>query len=170
MIAFITGLPRSRTNWFAQYFDGLPDITAHHEVLNGLKSKQEFYDAMEAPGYVINSDSGLFVTNYLEQWPDAPCVVIHRGISDVFNSLRRLFATHGFPMPNFQFLVEQREAINKIDGLHVQYSDINDRLPEIHEYLGIPYDAEYAEKAKDMNMQQTDFSVDFESYTLWGAF
>lgn len=41
----------------ADYFDGIHGVTAYHEPLNGLRSKEEFYKIVET-GCII-SDSGL---------------------------------------------------------------------------------------------------------------
>lgn len=173
MIGFITGMPRCRTAWFAAYFDRLPGVCAYHEVLNGMKSKEDFYQAMERDNYdhVINSDSGLFITDFQERWPDAKTVIVHRDPALVFASLSRYLEEQGFPAPSQDFLAEQAEAINSLEGLHVNFNEITERLQEIHEYLvDVPFDSKYAEIMNQANIQLDHLTVDIDSYLLWTDF
>ena len=168
MIGFVTGLPRTRTYWFSQYFDGLPGVTAYHEALNGCHTKEEFYRRMEDPaGHVINCDSGLCVTDYQEKWPSAPVVVIRRDVDQVYASLSRFFMKMGQPMPSYWFLKEQEEVVAKTPGLHVAFDEINCHLPRIHEYLGIPFDPDHASNMVEQKLNMPELVVDVESYLLW---
>lgn len=164
---FITGLPRSRTKWFADYFDGLPNINGYHEPLNGLHSKDSFYDLCQRPNVVI-SDSGLHITDFQERFPDHKTVLIERPIDDVFSSLLTYFHRQALGRPSYAFLSKQQRDLAKLEGLRVPYSEINNRLEEIHEYLDIPYDALYAQRMKGQNRQVEKLEVDVDSYKLWG--
>lgn len=169
MIGFVTGLPRSRTYWFSQYLGGIPGVCAYHEALNGCLSKGHFYGLMERKDYahVIDCDSGLVVSDYDKKWPDAPVVVIRRDPDEVFDSLCRFFEEQGYPHPNYEFLMAQEEAIEATQGLHVAFAEINCHLPAIHEHLGIPYDAEYAESMTEQVLNMPKLEVDVNSYLLW---
>lgn len=167
-----TGLPRTRSRWAAEYFDGIENVIGLHEPTNGLKSKQEFYDLMEndQPEQVVISDSGIFITDFQERYPDTKTVIIERDTEDVFKSLCDYFNEQGYSRPSMKFLHDQKAAVDALEGLRVRYEDINKRLPEIHEYFGIPYDALYADRMTARNLQIPVLTVDVESYKLWGAF
>lgn len=169
---FITGLPRCRTKWFAEYFSGIDGVFCYHEVLNGLRSKEDFYHAMTAPGFdfIGNSDSGLYITDFADRWPDAPVVIIDRDVNEVFESLTRYFREQGYPDPNYDFLLEQKQAVEALGGFRVAYEDINKRLPEIHDYIGIPFDDGYAGQVADENLQIPVLNTDVDSYLLWRDF
>ena len=162
---FITGYPRSRTRWFADYFDGIDGVTAYHEPLNGMRSKREFYDLVET-GCIV-SDSGLFITDFQERYPSIPTLVIERDIDDVYQSLCVYFDEQGFPEPSMEYLVHQREALSNIQGLRVNFNDINERLPEINAYFNVPYNDNYAQMMITKNLQIPVLTVTQESFELW---
>jgi len=167
---FVASLPRTRTNWLAQYFNGIPGVTCYHELLNGLHTKQAFYDAMEAPGQIGNSDSGLFLTDFQQRWPEAPTLIVMRPLEDIYASLCAFFEEQGHPRPSMAFLVDQQRAVDKLTGLRIQYSELDRRLPDIHQYFGIPYKREYADMMVEINLQISVLTTDIDSYKLWGAF
>jgi len=160
MRGFITGLPRSRTHWFAQYFDGIEGVTAHFEPLNGMRSKQAFYDLVET-GCII-SDSGLYITDF-ERF-GLPTVIIERDIGAVYESLLRVFGRL-----NYSILEDQAAKLAKLSGLRVPFEDINARMEEIHNYLGVPFNAEYADRMVGLNLQVSEIAGDVESFELWAA-
>lgn len=168
MIGFITGLPRSRTKWFAEYFDGIDGVDAYHEPLNGIKSRQEFYDLVKE-GCVV-SDSALFITDFQDAFPDVPTVIIERDIDEVFDSLCAYFDEQGYPKPSYEFLVHQKEAVDQLEGLRIPYNEIDSRLEEIHSHLGIPYNEEYAQRVASENLQIPILIADSESYLVWEGF
>jgi hypothetical protein len=164
MRGFITGLPRSRTKWFAEYFDGIPGITGYHEPLNGMKTKQDFYNLVDN-GCII-SDSGLFITDFQDRY-DLPTVIIERDIDDVYESLKVYFDDQGYPEPSYAFLQQQQAAVDKLSGLRVAYDDIDASMESIHAHLGIPYSPEYAERMALSNLQIPVLITDVGSYELW---
>lgn len=168
MIRFITGLPRCRTKWFAEYFDGIDGVEAEHEPLCGLRTKQEFYDIVESG--VISSDSGLFLTDFQERYPEAKTVIIERNAEDVYESLCEFFEEQGYPHPSFRFVLKQQAALSKMTGLRVPFERIDASMPAIHAYLGIPYDKGYHSRMQVQNLQIPVLIPDVESYELWASF
>ncbi len=163
---FLAGMPRCRTAWFAEYLSAYDGVTCHHEAINGPDSKQEFYDIMEADGCVGNSDSGLFITDFQQRWPDAPTVVLLRDPVAVQKSVSKLLGAE----PSIELIERQYRAALALDGLQVWYEDINDRLDEIHDYIGIPMDADLASSYCSKNVQLSEIKVKLSSYRLWGEF
>ena len=139
---FITGLPRSRTKWFSQYLTRHAETYCFHELLNQCRTKSEFYRAMELFSgiHVGNSDCGLAFSDFQEQWPDAPTLIIQRPLDDVVASLEAI----GLPGQESICLHVQR-LLDNLEGLRVDFDDINERLPEIHDYLGIDYNRRIAD-------------------------
>lgn len=165
-VGFLTGLPRSRTLWFAKYFDGIDGVSGLHEATNNCKSRQEFYDRMSDG--VINCDSGLFITDWRKRWVDARTVVIRRAIHEVVRSLLEC----GIPVNRgiTELLEYQEHVMDSVSGLHVDYNDINRRLPEIHQHLtDVEFEPKYAQKMCDTNIQLDEISGDIDSYRLWVA-
>ena len=162
---FITGFPRSRTRWMADYFDGIHGVTAYHEPLNGLRSKEEFYKIVET-GCII-SDSGLFITDFQERYPSIPTLIIERDIDDVYQSLCVYLDDQGFPKPPMEYLVTQQEELVKMSGWRVSFDDINERLPEINAYFNVPYSDDYAQMMIANNLQIPVLTVTPESFKLW---
>jgi hypothetical protein len=166
MTFFLAGMPRCRTAWFAEYLSAYPDVICHHELLNGLQSRQEFYDEMEKPGYIGNSDSGLCITDFQQRWPDAPTVVLMRNPLDVHKSLTAFLGIE----PSLEFVHRQMIAAQATNGLKVWYSEIDDRIEEIHEHIGIPFDEEIYKRYRMKNIQVEEIKVCLESYKLWMNF
>ena len=169
---FITGLPRSRTKWFADYFDGIDGFKGIHEPLNGCPSKEAFY-TLAGRGDVVISDSALHITDFQQRFPDHKTVIIERDIDEVFGSLKRFFASQGLPLPSYEHLKHQAAETFALDGLRVRFEDIDDRLEEIHEYLGVPYNLLYAKFMGSQNIQMPSLSVDdvsVSSYEMWAPF
>jgi hypothetical protein len=167
--AFITGLPRSRTYWFSEYFRAC-GVTAFHELLNGC-SRQEFYEKMELGG--IDADCGLPITDFQERFPDAPCVIIHRELKDAFLALSRFSKEMGWGPPCIRNMAVLRARLQGLKGLHVEYRDIDDRLAEIHQYLAphVRYCGALADKMRGRNLKVDPalYSVHLESYAEWVA-
>jgi hypothetical protein len=167
--AFITGLPRSRTYWFAEYFStcGVPAV---HELLNGC-SRQDFYTTMEKG--IINSDCGLPITDFQERFPEAPCVIIHRELVDAHSALSKFCKEIGWRQPYIENLVALQDRLQSLKGLHVEYRDIDERLEEIHQYLtpNVPYCAELADQmcSRNLKVDPALYKLHLESYSKWAA-
>lgn len=146
---FITGLPRSRTAWFAAFMTH-DDIFCWHEALNGCLSKQDFYDRMELPfKHVGNADCGLILTNFQEKYPDAPTVVIHREEK---------------PEP----MVGMKDGLWSIIGYHVNYDDIDENLDAIHFFLtGKHANPHRVALFSKFNIQLKEITGDPRSLEVW---
>ena len=163
---FITGLPRSRTHWFAEYFSHY--CPSYHEPTNGILSKDELYQMID--NQCVISDSALFITDVFERYPNVPVVVIERDTDDVWESLCDYFESQGLPTPSYDFLLKQKTAVDQIKGLRVSFDEINGRLPEITRHFGFEYDEEWGEALKGVNSQVLKLTANPESYDLWGVF
>jgi len=110
---FITGLPRSRTAWFSAFMtaSGYPCL---HEGINNCKTFEEYTNKV---AYTNDSNTGFFIVP--NPYPERPLLIIHRkgrmdGVEGMSNAGLKLKA---------------------MNGLHVEFEDIDDRIVEIFNYL-----------------------------------
>lgn len=146
---FIVGLPRSRTAWMANWFT-YGDSFCFHDGLAGISSKEDYAAKLQSKNasYVGDSDSGLVFLDLKYLYPDSPVVVIHRSIVKCQMSMKRA----GIPgAEHFQFL---NSLLEKMPGLHVNFSDIDKRIDEITDYcIGTTMDADRKEFLLNINMR-----------------
>lgn len=162
---FITGLPRSRTSWFASFMTS-GDIFCHHEALNGCKTRDEFYQKMKLPYRLVgNSDCGLAYTDFQEKYK-APTLIIHRYKHDVLESLIESGITDDRSVINLLSDLESR--LLDLEGLHVPFEEIDLRISEIYHYLtgDIP-DENRVRLFSNMNIQPIETIGSKESLEIW---
>jgi len=95
---YITGLPRSRTAWFANFFT-YGDSFCYHEASKFWVHNKSLASVMSGADtrYVGNSDSGLllYFDEIIRDAPSAKWVIIKRDKNEVEKSLKRIFK-HGY--------------------------------------------------------------------------
>ena len=142
---FVVGLPRSRTAWMASFlsYDG---NFCHHEGLNGCRTIQEYKDKIGDDG---DSGTGLMMFDLNAEFPDSKVVVIDSPISKSVAFINRNFGACDMGMLQYM-----KDRLDKIDGLHVHFDDIDEALPDIWAHLiGTPYDARRGKLLSGMNVQ-----------------
>lgn len=161
---FITGLPRSRTSWFASFMTS-GDVFCYHEALNGCKSSEEFYQKLKLPYRLVgNSDCGLAYTDF--QKLNAPTLIIHRDKHEVLESLVNNGITDDPSVINLLTDLEMR--LLGLKGLHVRFDEIDLRLTEIFQYLTGDYpDAGRVKLFTNMNIQPIETKGSKESLEIW---
>lgn len=133
----ITGLPRSRSAWFAAYFTNGVE-TCHFEAIG---------DNIPLGPEEGTADCGyMLVPEWVTALGKHKLVVVHRPASEVLD----WWITYKQD-PNI--LYEMEKGLDKLPGFHVDFHRINEYLPEIHDYLNIPYDKERAELYCRLNIQ-----------------
>ncbi|MGI9251832.1 MAG: hypothetical protein ACR2PR_11680 [Pseudohongiellaceae bacterium] len=163
---FITGLPRSRTAWFAAYFSAYPDVWCWHEGLKGCAVPAEFCNRMQPLGphpaelIIGNSDSGLPLMNLEIMFPDVPVIVIHRSFIDSVNSVMESMAINNPPQEMIDMLNRIHERMRYIKGLHVDFNDIDARMREICEWIGLEYREDIHKLYAPLNIQTMDSTAD----------
>lgn len=152
---FITGLPRSRTAWFANFFTTGGSF-CYHEALNHYPNKGALTGAMTgAKFYYGNSDSALPFTKF-QEWFNAPTVIIERNADEVIESLYKLYGEHA-AIP--KLVLAGQVKLKHLRGLRVAFQDIDSRLHEIWDYcVDSIYDVERAEALMKLNIQTTDLT------------
>lgn len=135
---FITGLPRSRTAWFSAFMtaSGYPCL---HDAMNECKANKEYKEKIKN---ISDSNTGLFAIN--NPYPERSTLVIHR-------SGRHTNAK------------EAEESLYNMNGMHVNFDDINDKISDIFTYLtGKDIDISIYNIFKSLNITD-DIKIDYES-------
>ncbi len=144
----ITGLPRSRTAWFAAYLTH-GDTFCHHEAIFHNKS-------MDLEGYanVGDSDSGYVLRpEWGPEQGNHRIVVIHRDIDEVRASLAAVGIFDARSL-----LLDCDDKLDELKGFHVNFNHINDKLEDICHYIKVPYDRDRAELFKTLHIEPVDFT------------
>jgi hypothetical protein len=160
MVEFmVLSAPRSGSTWVANWLTTERVLCLHDPI---LEHKPEDLDALtwppcrHSPGYSPAVDrlfgiacTGLgLLTAFVNAHP-ARKVIVHRDFRDINESLMSLGLTR---------VIAKRweQALNAIDGMHVQYADLfQGGLAEpIYEHLThLPFDAVRHEQLKDMHIE-----------------
>lgn len=132
---FITGLPRSRTAWFAAFMtaSGFPCM---HEGMNGCKTIKEYKLKIKNKS---DSNTGLFIVK--NPYPKRRMLIIHRKNR----------------MNNVAGMENGEQQLLKLNGLHVNFNDINKRIDEIFYYLTLTkINKDIYNLFKHLNIQTTE--------------
>lgn len=133
----IISYPRSRSTWLANFLT-YQDSICLHDPLAQMNFK-ELEERFTGKRFGIADTSLLYLDAAYLNRIDCKRLIIHRNLRDVRKSL-------GIDI--------QYVDLNDVDGLHVDFEDINNRIEEIWEYcLGYTFDAERFKLLKDMNIQ-----------------
>ena len=157
---FITGLPRSRTAWFANLFTWGDSICYHDALHSDPTVGRLVYMLKDVPA-VCGAKRGHSCASNLLAWreldahfPDAQWVVIERRFDDVLAACSDILPT----TRRDALLVMQSQIagiVEHLDPMMVQFESINmTRCYEIAEYLGIDIGpATRVRQLCDMNIQ-----------------
>ena len=145
---FITGIPRSRTAWLAAFLS--QDRLCFHEGFNGCYSLDAYKKKLgENNG---DSNTGLVYIDVNKEFPGCPVLCIH---GDIERSAKYMYDTFG--IYDMDFVKELEMRVSDIKGMHINLNEVNDKLPEIWEYLiGNGYNEQRAEIFKKLNIQILD--------------
>jgi hypothetical protein len=148
MTFFVTGLPRSRTAWLANFLT-YGDSLCYHEALNGCKSITEYIDKVDGCG---DSNTYLGTFDYEKYFPDSKVVIIDSGIEksvqfgkDVYNS------------DSTELTIKYKKKLDSMKGLHVHIDNLNSSLEEIWNYIyNEPFNKKRTEMLIELNVQMLD--------------
>jgi len=144
---FIAGLPRSRTAWLS-VFMSQSDVYFHHEAVNGCHSLEEYRDKIKGCG---DSSTGL-VSLGVDIIQSYKVVIINKTNEQIEQCIE--WCDHTYGMDSRDFILGINKKLKKLDGLHVNQSDIDSRLSEIWHYLvDTPWDDKY------LNLTKFDIKV-----------
>jgi len=153
MSFFVLGLARSRTAWLANFLT-TGDHFCHHEGMNGCSSVEQYKKKIGNDG---DSCTGLMLFDMNTLFPDSPMVIIER---DPSVSIEFCYKTYGYYDPESMHYLKKQ--LDEVEGLRIEYDDINVRLPEIWGHLiGDGYDQRRADMLIKLNVQvENPFDID----------
>lgn len=133
----ITGYPRSRTAWFAAYFSS--GMLCHHEPVD--------FEAVIDRGDSVSDSSLLMKPELLEG---------HKVLVILRNKWEALLSLSRIVKPELaEYIIERCEdGLKKVNAKVIPYEEINDRIQEIHEYLGVPFNEDRFEIMRGLIVTQ----------------
>lgn len=111
---FITGLPRSRSAWFANLLTW-GDSFVYHDGFDDCETFDDFKEKLDIPYRVVgNSDPAnvLFWKRIVAEWPDATWIVIERGVNDVYASIDKVIGECA-PVP-LEAVLKHEELLSEL--------------------------------------------------------
>jgi hypothetical protein len=163
---FVTGLPRSRTAWFANLFS-TGDVLCHHDALLECDRVTDLPSILGRRAIVGDSDSGLllFYSDVAAMYPGAPWVVIRRDPDEAFRSLVEHFGTDvsngGWPILTAAL---QTIPAGNSSILSVSYDELGDvsiiRKIWNHCIPTVPFDAERWVLLRDLKIERIPRPLD----------
>lgn len=117
----VTGLPRCRTAWFAAYLTEGDTICFHEAYHNNVDLQVPFKNKG-------NSEPSV-PQKWIDEFEPQKIVIVHRDLGDVYRSLKQMGIA-----PSVQWLQDLEARNQEMDGLHVDYHNID--LENVHDYLG----------------------------------
>ena len=143
---FVAGLPRSRTAWLANFLS-YDSFFCFHEGINGCRSMNEY--KMKLGTSYGDSCTGLMILDIEKHFPKAPIVIIE---SDPMKSAKYAEKTYGINNPDYFYKL--KDSLDQMNGLRVQYEEIDDNLEKIWRYLhGTAYNEERGNMLMKLNIQ-----------------
>lgn len=131
---FVTGLPRSRTAWLANFLT-CGESFCFHEAIRDADSLDDLKKMLSNSKYRYtgSSDSSLplFADKVLKIFPDSRLVVIERDSNEVLNSLSKAFPEFTSqkidPQKTMELMVNAlKQFKSKYNPLVIQYEELND--------------------------------------------
>lgn len=154
----ITGLPRSRTAWFAAFMS-LGQTICFHEPLKHLSDISELPDALRSVNHMhvgaSDSGAGYFLPWITQNLMGMPILVIDRDVDDVAASMAGI----GLPMGRALTLLSDRLlAVKGRPGvMWVSFDSLNNKriMQKIWWHLmpGVAFDEERYELFKDLRIE-----------------
>lgn len=123
----VLGLPRSRTAWLSNFLT-YGDITCTHEGLNGCRTlieyKRQFKDNSG------DSNTGLALFEFESLFSGFKIIIIDSSVRKSVEFARRIYRADIYGQ-----MAKLEERLDSLDGLHIHFHDIDDRLEEIWDYV-----------------------------------
>lgn len=147
---YIAALPRSRTAWLSTMFC-TKDSFCFHEAFSRFGEIP-----LRTERYVGTSETCIDLIP-----KDGRTLIVHRDITDCFNSALSSFEVPmGIDRDEYKkvlldTLIMTNKGLDKIEGLHVNFEDIDNRIVEIWRYLipGVALDKHRLNEMSNFNVQ-----------------
>lgn len=125
---FITGLPRIRSAWLANWLTWADSFCFHDvfSLVNSLKELSVLFQSQPVP-FVGASDPAIlfFWKSLVEKWPKSKWVVIKRDSADSRASLEKASGNRFEPNRFDDMQTQQDNLIEAINPMVVEFEDLN---------------------------------------------
>ena len=143
----ITGHPRSRSAWFAAYLTCGDTFCTHEGLL------RDYWPEGYKNSGTADSSFSLVQRLVNEDFADSTLVMIDRDIEEVRSSIKAL----NIPVVEGSLEFAQGMMLMMPAGLRVKFTEINVSLPQIHDYLEIPFEQKRAALFCQLNIQSRHY-------------
>lgn len=151
---FIIGLPRSRTAWLSMFMSQ-SNTYCYHDGFNGCNNLGEYWSKVEGCG---DSSTGLMLVDINKLKPNSPIVVIDKNEAELKRCIE--FCSEVCGQDSESAILELNEKLKKINGLHIQQSEINSNLKRIWKHLVKDDWKTRHENMINFNIQIIDLNID----------
>lgn len=154
---FVFGLPRSRTAWLSVFLSQ-SGVRFHHEALDGCRTIKEYSDKIK---YCGDCTTGFYLLENSDILEDKKIVVITKSNDELKRCISWCDSEYG--IDSADIINAWNEKLNRIGGLKIKQSEIDENLEKIWRYLtDKPWDNVYTDIVK-MNIQVKSTDMDLEA-------
>ncbi len=154
---FVFGLPRSRTAWLSVFLSQ-SGVKFHHEALDGCRTIKEYSNKIK---YCGDCTTGFYLLENSGILEDKKIVVITKNDDELKRCISWCDGEYG--IDSADIINAWNEKLNRIDGLKIKQSEIDENLEKIWRYLtDKPWDTVYTDIVK-MNIQVKSTDIDLEA-------
>jgi len=153
----ITGLPRSRKAWLANYFTFGENFCAFEPFRDGTENLARYLPSDYKVMGAADSSAAFFQDWIIHNYPQLKWVLIIREPKDSAESIKRL-GLH----PSQQFhdaSVKLAELRAKVDPMVIPFEKLDYSLDAIEDYLGIHVDSNRRNMLSGMNVKSKEVSL-----------
>jgi hypothetical protein len=152
----VLGLPRSRTGWLSVFLS-TDSTLCLHEGIEGCSSMEEYKSKTLEKA---DSNTGLMLFDIRRHFPDTKIIIIDGTVED---SVKYGLDTYGLDVTSA--MIEGKKRLDALDGLHIKFEDINERLQDMWEYVyDTPYDKTRSDELVKLDIQMRDVhSMDIDA-------
>jgi hypothetical protein len=147
---FVIALPRSRTAWLSVFLD------CYHEGFNNCNTFKEYKNKIKNSG---DCSTSLLLFDMKKLFPNSRVVIIHNTIDSAVDFYREIYRKD-----TTDLLRLMKKRLFSLDGLHIEFDDIDNRLEEIWKYLkDEPFDKARTDRLKLLNVKiksMKDFRIE----------
>ena len=161
---FILGLPRSRTAWLANFMT-YDEFYCYHEGINSCSSIDDYKTKLGSSGG--DSTTAIMEVDITKYFPTSRKVIIDSSITAAV-----AYGKEHFGIDTTELLLQTKEKLDEMHGLHVPLENIDSELETIWAYLtnDIQFDAKRAELLLSLDIKTKEpyhFDIEAAKKLLW---
>lgn len=157
---FITGYPRSKTAWLANWFTYLDSFCIHDGIEKGSMDRLREIRGDVGSGVLIgNSDCGncIWWKEFSDAFPKAKWVIVERDLNDVNKSISEVtgYDEKSCIEVNGIFTKSLEEVKRHLNPFILPFDFNSEKLEELCQYLDVDFSLERYYTLRTLNIQVT---------------